>query len=201
MAKHTEIVASSARAAKLRRIPPARSMPVFTTHRGPAFVSAKTVGSFVPGLTRTAFEKFGFSTAALITDWERIVGGSVASFTTPQRLKWPRLPGARESAPDEAAGRPGAMLVMKVDPARALEAEYAARQIIDRINAYFGYRAVADIRLVQAPINADKPAVAASRTERMAAAAPPAPVGEIADPALSQALGRLHAGIAGREKR
>ena len=59
--------------------------------RGKAAV--KAVGSFVPQLTRKAFEKFGFSAATLIMDWPAIVGGDIAYFTQPERLKWPRLAG------------------------------------------------------------------------------------------------------------
>jgi hypothetical protein len=136
-----------------RPIPPPRPMPDFSSRpRAAAFISAKTVGSFVPGLTRRAFEKFGFSTVSLITDWEKIVGARFAAYTEPQRLKWSRLPGALSAAPEETAARPGATLTLKVDAARALDIEYGAAQIIDRINTYFGYRAVAEIRLVQAPL-------------------------------------------------
>ena len=48
-------------------------------------------GSFVPQLTRKAFEKFGFSAATLIMDWPTIVGGEIAYYTQPERLKWPRV--------------------------------------------------------------------------------------------------------------
>jgi hypothetical protein len=114
------------------------------------FVPAKAVGSFVPTLTKKAFEKFGFSTATLLTDWERIVGAEIAGYTVPERLKWPRTP--QGDYAEEEAARPGATLILRVDPARALDVEYRARQITDRINAYFGYRAVETLRIVQAPV-------------------------------------------------
>jgi hypothetical protein len=38
---------------------------------GPLY-GVKAVGSFLPGLTRKAFEKYGFSTASLVTDWATI---------------------------------------------------------------------------------------------------------------------------------
>lgn len=113
------------------------------------FVPAKAVGNFVPTLTKKAFEKFGFSAATLITDWTRIAGTELAGYTTPERLRWPR---GGEAASSDEDGRPGATLVLRVDPARALDVEYRTRQILDRINGYFGYRAVDTIRLVQAPL-------------------------------------------------
>ena len=63
------------------------------------------------------------------------------------------------SAPAPAEkGRPGATLVLRVDGARALDVQYKARQIIERINAYFGYAAVAELRIVQAPMRQLPPA-------------------------------------------
>ena len=113
---------------------------------------AKAVGSFVPGLTRKSFEKYGFSTATLLTDWALIAGRDLASFTLPERLKWPRNVEAFEDVPAGAGGRPGATLVLRVDGPRAIEVQYQTTQIIERINAHFGYRAVSEIRFIQAPI-------------------------------------------------
>ncbi len=190
MTKRTEIVAS---AELKRRIPPARPMAITSMRqRTPGWVSAKAVGSFVPGLTKKAFEKFGFSTAALITDWEKIAGAKFAAFTAPQRLKWPQLPGSRADAAGEPGNRPGATLVIKVDPARALEAEYAGAQIIDRINAYFGYRAVAEIRLLQAPIVQPQ---TVSRPARV-----PAAIETVPENGLNAALARLQANVAARPR-
>lgn len=113
---------------------------------------AKAVGSFVPGLTRKSFEKYGFSTATLLTDWTHIAGRDLASFTLPERLKWPRNVEAYEDVADAERGRPGATLVLRVDGPRAIEVQYQSNQIIERINAHFGYRAVSEIRFLQAPL-------------------------------------------------
>src|SRR5215475_533447 len=58
--------------------------------RSSPLYGVKAVGSFLPALTRKAFEKYGFSTAALVTDWVRIVGRELAASTAPERLRWPR---------------------------------------------------------------------------------------------------------------
>lgn len=115
---------------------------------------AKSVGSFVPALTRKSFEKYGFSTATLLTDWAMIVGADLASFTLPERLKWPRGVEAFAETEDADRGRPGATLVLRVDGPRAIDVQYQSAQIIERINAHFGYRAVSTMRFVQAPIAA-----------------------------------------------
>jgi hypothetical protein len=172
---------------RLAGLPP-RPQSMFSQRTPTAsFVAAKTVGSFVPGLTRKAFEKFGFSTAALITDWAQIAGAEFARWSAPEKLKWPRAPQGGDEADNE--GRPGATLVLRVDPARALDVEYRARQIIERINAYFGYRAVAELRLIQAPLarQDEKPA-----PKPRVASASPAPDND--DP-LTQALARLERGV------
>lgn len=113
---------------------------------------AKAVGSFVPGLTRKSFEKYGFSTATLLTDWALIVGQDLAGFTLPERLKWPRNVEAFEETNKSDRGRPGATLVLRVDGPRAIELQYQTTQLIERINAHFGYRAIAEIRFIQAPL-------------------------------------------------
>ena len=153
------------------------------------FVPAKTVGAFVPTLTRKAFEKFGFSTAALITDWAAVAGAEIASYTMPERLRWPR--GAESAEGDGmAVERRGATLMLRVDPARALDVEYRARQIVERINAYFGYRAVETLRIVQAPLESS-PGRAPSLPPRQSSSAP---VEATADP-LTAALARLEQGV------
>jgi hypothetical protein len=203
MAKLTGIAAG---AALKRRIPPARPLPALTgRQRTPGWVSARAVGSFVPGLTRKAFEKHGFSTAALITDWARIVGVDLAAYAAPEKLKWPRAAATSADA-EPAEPRSGAMLVLRVDPARALDAEYRARQIIERINAYFGYRAVAELRIVQAPPSAVETSPfgrAATPADRDGARAPSCakPLAGIDDAGLGLALARLKAGIEGRSSR
>ena len=78
-----------------------------------------------------------------------------------------------------------------------LDVQHGARQIIERINAYFGYAAVAELRIVQAPVGVK------GELTRLAPrpAAPPLTyeVAHIADPGLRDALARLGAEVkAGR---
>ncbi len=176
---------------------PGPGTPAGPSRRG--YVAARAVGAFVPKLTRKAFEKYGFSAAALLTDWATIVGEDLASYAAPERLKWPRNVSIREDVEAGAEGRPGAVLVLRVDPARALDVQYKGHQIVERINGYFGYRAVADLRLLQAPL------ARPTATEPEPRPAPPpcdAPeLAEIADERLRAALGRLKSGLMGRSLR
>lgn len=152
--------------------------------------AVKAVGSFVPQLTRKAFEKFGFSAATLIMDWPTIVGGEIAHYTQPERLKWPRIMAdaeAEDGVPQQNA-RSGATLLLRVDDARALDVQYKSKQIIERINAYFGYNAIGEVRIVQGPIERSTP------PRRMRPEAGLAPRAAAADP-LSDAIARLGAAV------
>jgi hypothetical protein len=151
------------------------------------------VGSFVAGLAGKAFAKYGFATAGLITDWAAIAGQDLALYTRPERLRWP--PAARDGA-----RRQGATLLLRVDAARGLEVQFKARQIIERINGYFGYAAVAELRILQGPIAAP-PATTTRPPPRAGArgAKLPPQIGEellrIGDAALRDALVRLGEGV------
>jgi hypothetical protein len=112
---------------------------------------ARAVGAFVPKVVAAAFEKFGFHTAEIMTSWETIVGVDLASMTRPEAIKWPRGAKARLPVDEDHARGSGATLVIACDPAFALEVSYRTREVIDRINRYFGYRAIAQLRVVQAP--------------------------------------------------
>ncbi len=154
---------------------------------------AKPVGEFVPALMRPAFEKYGFPAAAILTEWEAIAGAELAAFTAPERLKWPR----RTSSSGDDAFENGATLILRVSGARALEVEHLRPRLIERINAAFGYRAVAEIRVLQAPINRPK-----SEDRRPAAAPAPersALLSPLREDRLKQALTRLASGMEARQ--
>jgi hypothetical protein len=200
---HGNIAHRSMLAAYAARLPE-RQPPPRTA--APRPVAAKAVGSFVPRLTRPAFERYGFSAAALITDWETIVGADLARYTMPERLKWPkRVEWTGNEVSDEDRGRPGATLVLAVAAGRALDIQYRSAQLVERINSYFGYRAVADLRIVQvasigSPTAATAPALAPSAPT--ASPKPRAELAQIAAPGLKAALERMAEGIVARtEKR
>ena len=166
--------------------------------RSGGFVSARAVGTYVPKLTHKAFEKFGFAAAALVTDWATIVGKDVAGYTAPERLKWPRGVGLGDEVETGAEGRPGATLIVRVEPARALDVQYKAQQMIERINGHFGYRAVAELRILQAPLP-ERATIAAPRTPPPPCAAPE--LAGITDERLRTALANLKSGLMARGQR
>lgn len=170
-----------------------RSMPAsanFTPDRRCARGGPKHAAALTPALTRPAFEKFGFPAAALLTGWAAIAGADIAGFSAPERLKWPRRP---EDPAAETSGQ-GATLILRVDGPRALELQHRLPQLTERINAYFGFRAVAKIRLYQAPLEA--PAKPYPRYERITPRVDRnGLVNRIENPRLRTALARIAAAI------
>ena len=154
---------------------------------------AKAIGSFLPKITAKAFGKYGFAAVALITDWPAIVGAELAAISEPERLKWPRQPSDTAHRPGEEPDNQGATLVLRVDGPLAIEIQHKTPQIIQRINAYFGYRAVHQLRIIQGPI---KKKVVPFQAMRPPAATARAETCDITDDRLRAALDRLGAGIA-----
>ena len=88
-------------------------------------------------MTKHALGRYGFGQTSLITEWHRIVGERLADFCQPMRILFPR------------GQRVGGVLHIKVIGAMALELQHMEPMLIDRINTYFGYGAVASVRLKQ----------------------------------------------------
>lgn len=87
--------------------------------------------------------KRGFATVDLIAAWPEIVGARFADCTAPEKIVWPRG--------DTNAGRPGT-LVVRVDGPQAVLVQHETDQIRERVNGFLGYAAIAQVRLVQAPV-------------------------------------------------
>ena len=179
-----------------------RPLPPDRRTKGGSF--ARAAGSFVPKIAAKAFEKFGFHTAEIMMQWPTIVGAEIAKWTQPERIRWPRMPNGAGSADDDGA-RPGGILVLRVEPARALDIEYRGAEIIERINRYFGYRAVEALKLIQAPLERQTPKNATSAltarpldtAAKQAAEAPaPAEVTTLPDSGLKAALQELWGSVA-----
>ncbi len=160
--------------------------------KGPG--GARAIGVFITRLLDPAARARGFATTAILTEWPVIVGADLAAFTMPDKVVWPRRVEGQEPATGHRTRRAeGATLVLRVDGPRAIEVQHRAGQILERVNSYFGYRAVAEMRILQAPV------IRAPRQPP----APPPPIepaalpasAKIADQGLRAALQRLSSGI------
>jgi len=120
------------------------------------------VGTYVPDIARKAFEAHGFPSASILSDWPEIIGSDFAAFSAPERLMWPRggnQPHIEDNDQPRAPShrRSGATLVLRVEGPRSLEIQHIAPQLLERINTYFGYRAVAELRIMQGPVKREAP--------------------------------------------
>jgi hypothetical protein len=131
------------------REPTAHARPLPPDKRPGKGHFARAVGAFVPKVAAAVFERYGFHSAEIMTSWDTIVGADVARLTRPEAIKWPRGGKSRTDSADEARG--GATLILASDPACALEISYRTQDIVDRINRYFGYRAIANLKILQVP--------------------------------------------------
>lgn len=91
---------------------------------------------------REVGEARGFSATRLLTHWEEIVGASVASVARPLEIRHPR---PKPGKPPE-----GAVLTIQALGAAALRLEMERERIRERVNACYGFAAVAKIRIKQA---------------------------------------------------
>ena len=91
--------------------------------------------------------KAGFAAREVVTQWPSIIGGDLAKRTAPLRIDYPRQKQQSDELPE-----PGT-LVVRVETPFALEVQHMSDQIIERVNAYIGWRCIARIRLHQAPLS------------------------------------------------
>jgi hypothetical protein len=99
----------------------------------------RAIASELPEVTRSALARRGFAAARVIADWPAIVGPALADASLPERL-------VRGRSADSAT------LVVRVRPGAALELQHWMPQLIERLNGYFGFRAVGQIRMIQGPV-------------------------------------------------
>lgn len=142
-------------------------------------------GKLLSGKLRAVGEKRGFAVAQLLTQWDEIAGDSLAAITRPVKVSYPR----------EGLG---ATLTLLVAPAHGPEIKMQLPQLIERVNAVYGYRAISRIALTQTAetgfAEGQTPFTPAPKPEKPAApdpgrlAAATAPVEPIADPGLKRAL-------------
>lgn len=138
------------------------------------------------GLLAESFARQGFAQSELVTRWPEIAGPEIAAHAEPLKIRWTRT---SEGEPAEPA-----TLVLRVEGPAAIEIQHMAGVIIERVNRFFGWQAVGQIALRQAPL--------ARREERVQPQADTAEAARIADTLmgigdenLRQALGRLGAAV------
>ncbi|HEV7254877.1 MAG TPA: DciA family protein [Mesorhizobium sp.] len=131
---------------------------------------------------------------ALIQSWEDIVGESVARRSRPEKIQWPRR--RHDDEPFQSA-----TLVVAAEASAALELQHQTGELMARVNAFLGFRAIGKVKLVQKfspePLAKTRPKprqLAAEEEQRLGERLQP-----IEDEGLRQSLARLGRSVIGRK--
>lgn len=147
----------------------------------------RAVADLLPDVGRAAFRKFGFVQHSIVSRWSEIVGERYARVSMPESIRFPQ------------GKRADGVLHLIVSGAHAPMMQHITPEIMERVNRFFGYPAIARIAIRHGDVR------------RGAPAAPPPPQPEplpeslgqglrgIADPELRAVLEALAAGVAANE--
>jgi hypothetical protein len=167
-------------------MPSERALRSKSTDERHGFMQA--IGANLPRIAKPVLGKQGLGEAQLLQEWPAIIGADLARHCWPIKLSFPR------------GKRSDGTLRLRVASAVALEIQHREPVLLERINGYFGYRAVIRLTLTQ---GAPLPAPDQAPPPRPLAPAERQALGHrldgIADPALRAALERLGSAIIGRQ--
>lgn len=125
-----------------------RDKPKSTRKKGPKQYQrprggpAKPISDLMPQIGRTAFRRFGFVQSSVVSRWPEIVGEAHAKVCSPEAIRFP--PGEKSEG----------ILQLVVVPAHAPLIQHVIPEIIERVNRFFGYKAVSRVKLRQGDVKA-----------------------------------------------
>ena len=144
----------------------------------------RAVGDMLPQIGRASFRRFGFVQSSIVTRWREIVGERYAEVSTPESIRFP--PGKRSDG----------TLRLNVAGAHATMMQHIEPAIIERVNRFFGYAAIARVAIQQGrPVQPEKRPPAPPSLRPVPAALGES-LREIADPELRACLEGLAASVA-----
>lgn len=155
----------------LKAIDPARGGP------------ARALADLLPQVGGAAFRKFGFVQSSVVSRWGEIVGPRFAAVSVPESIRFPR------------GQKAGGTLHLLVRGAHAPMMQHIVPEIIERVNRFFGYEAVAKVAIRSGELPA-KPVPTPARQLRPVPLEMGNSLRAIADPELRAVLSALAAGVA-----
>ena len=139
---------------------------------------ARAAGELIGEVGGLAFRRFGFIQSSVVSRWAEIVGERYAKISSPESIRFP------------AGKKSGGVLSIVVQAAHAPLMQHLAPLIVERVNRFFGYSAVAKLSFRQGA-----PAARREKSRRPQLSAVPKELGEglreIADPELRACLEAL----------
>ena len=150
---------------------------------------ARAVSDLLSEVGGAAFRRFGFVQSSIVSRWREIVGERYAGVSSPESIRFP--PGRRSEG----------VLTLVVEGAHAPLMQHVAPVIVERVNRFFGYSAVARVAFRQGAVQPARPKVRkAPPSLRPIAADLGDSLREIADPELRAVLEALARGVAASEE-
>jgi hypothetical protein len=144
---------------------------------------ARRMGEMLPDVGGTAFRRFGFVQSSIVSRWKEIVGDRYAHVSAPESIRFPH------------GKRADGVLTLAVGGAHAPMMQHVVPVIIERVNRFFGYSAVARVVIRQGEVERTP-----ARAPRVELVPMPVELGEslrtIGDPELKAVLESLARGVA-----
>lgn len=91
-------------------------------------------GNTLPRGIKGILKKSGYNYSEIISKWNMLVGRDISSCSYPKSIKMTK-------------GDTNGLLVLAVKRGNEITVEYSKKEIINKINSYFGYRLINEIRL------------------------------------------------------
>ena len=94
----------------------------------------RSFGNTLPRSVKSILKKNGYNYSEIINKWNFLVGKDISNSCFPQSIKM-----SRENK--------NGTLILSVERGNEIIAEYSKEEIINKINSYFGYKLIDQIRL------------------------------------------------------
>ena len=104
----------------------------------------QSIGDTVKNINKNFISKFGKLEFIIHSNWPKIVGSYFTDYSQPNQITR-----VRDYENDTGETVYKGYLNVSVAPAAALEFQHFKDIIIEKINSYFGYKAVIDLRITQ----------------------------------------------------
>ena len=91
-------------------------------------------GNTLPRGLKGILKKNGYNYSEIISKWNMLVGKDIAQYAYPKSIKMKK----RDSH---------GILVLAIKRGDEINVEYSKKNIIDKINSYFGYRLISEIKI------------------------------------------------------
>ena len=149
----------------------------------------RAIAQSLSAVTKDVFAKRGFADGAILKDWPVIAGEHLARHSQPEKIVHPK-----------GAGAGGALHLTIDSGSLAVELQHLEPLLIERINGYFGFKAIGRLKVTQGPLPKaeEKPAPAPRPLEPAEEAGLAESLMDVGDPDLRRALKALGRAVISR---